>query len=65
MRPITPLLLCGVLLLAGCPQDTKTSSAPTTPAPAKSVAKTVEAVVPEKADPVAQKPQVTYFAFKG
>ena len=59
-----PILLFSTLVLAGCPQDTKTPSA-TTPAPAKSVAKTVEAEASQKADPVAKKPQVTYFAFKG
>jgi len=66
MRPLAPLLLLSALLLAGCPQANKTSNAPTSPAPAKSVAKTLEAkTVEPKADPVAKKPQVTYFAFKG
>ncbi|MBL4848971.1 MAG: hypothetical protein JKY65_25895 [Planctomycetes bacterium] len=65
MRPFIPLLLFSALLLVGCPQVSKISSAPSSPAPAKSVAKTVEAKTTETADPVAKKPQVTYFAFKG
>jgi PBP1b-binding outer membrane lipoprotein LpoB len=65
MRSITPLLFLSALLLAGCPQVTKTSNAPSSPAPPKTLAKASATQAPQRADPIAKKPQVTYFAFKG
>jgi len=65
MRPITPFLLLSALLLAGCPQASKTSNAPASPAPPKTVAQATASQTAAKADPIAKKPQVTYFAFKG